>query len=148
VALEAPADNCPEILTDLEVVLGSKYTKIQYSVSVQNTSYSYGAAYMQIAQSQTEFYIKFFVDQKALIDSPSIDIFTQVEHKVTDMLYFTGGAYFQRVVDPFRDKYPTLLHYTLKLENYNDFIQKLHQLARSISDKEFTKALEGKLFED
>lgn len=137
------------LLIDFETLLGSEYTKIDFKITIHSNAYFSGGAYMQTSSfTEADLYLKFYIDQMVLSQDPPIDVFSIIEHKITDMIYFAGGDYYQRQAEPFRDKHPMLLSYTLKLPDYEGFLQKVHQLALKKIDQEFTKALESKLLED
>lgn len=139
--------NNPEILTALETVLGAPYSKIKFNLSITDHNDDYGAGSVYMGTT-TELFLIFYIDQMIMMKSPPPDVFSEIERKIHDMLAVVDGVFTQREVKPFRDKNPMTIEYTLKLESYNNFIDRLNRLARHKADKEFSKALESKLSED
>ena len=136
----------PEILNALETVLGASYSKIKFSLSIKDNSDDYGAV-SQYMGSTTQLYLTFYIDQITMMKSPPPDVFSEIESKINDMLTVVDGVFTQREVKPFRDKNPMTIDYTLRIQSYNNFVDRLLRLARHKADKEFSKVLEAKLNE-
>lgn len=142
-------NNFQEIQTVLDTVLGFDDVKIAFDISISNhqedISSRYGSAYMHVGGPSVELYLKYYINQMS-VDSPSI-IFTKIEHKLTELLYHVDGVFSQRVVEPFRANEVTTIYYTVKLQDFENFVSKLDTFARLKYDREFTEALEAKLSE-
>lgn len=145
-----PVSNSPDIGTDLNIVLGCKFSTVSgFNISVrENHQVSQGLSGQMLGYHNTnspdvDIDLKFYIDQSAIYSKE--DIFSNLESRIGELLHEVEGVFIQRSVHPFRDNDVMTISYTLKLKNYDTFISKLNYLARSKSDREFTKVLEETL---
>ena len=145
------SSNSPDIISDLNVVLGCKYTKIQYNLSIrENIFQSQGMSGQMVGfhngAPSVDLDLKFYIDQSALLSKE--DLFTSIENKLCEMLTTVDGVFTQRSVQPFGETKAITVGYSVKLSDYDNFVSKLNKMARTKTDREFTKVLEAKLTED
>lgn len=141
-------NNDYNIANDLNMVFGEPWLTISHSLAVQSDVDvdQTRNVFSKMTADTIELSLTFFIDQK--LAPSSKNALGIIDDRLALMLQQVEGKFVQRIVQPFERKNTHKVSYTIRLPDFDNFTEKLHQYALTQVDKEYAEVLEAELSKD
>lgn len=138
-----------QVNKDLNECISDEDVKIEHSISIQENLVDMhhlgGHAAIFSGPPDITLTLNVYFNQKSYQD---MNLVERTEKSVSEIIQGVEGRFMSRHVYPFRSDSTCKIVYVVKLLDYEDFQVKLHNLALSKMDREFTEAFETKITEN